>query len=71
MSDEQLQSTLSRIESKVDRLDEAMRGENGVNVRLAKIEQSESKRDKWLGIIGTASAAAIMAWLWSVLTGKG
>ena len=66
---EQCQNHFEGIHSKLDRLDEAVRGNGrpGITVRLDRLEQDARRQGKliWLivGAVVTASMSGIVAWI--------
>ncbi|MBI1371822.1 MAG: hypothetical protein GC159_24120 [Phycisphaera sp.] len=69
MSDESIQKELDGINRKLDRLDEAVRGNGkpGILIRLDRLEQIAKRQAKliWLivGAVVTAVASGAFAWV--------
>jgi hypothetical protein len=61
-----MSTQLDRIEEKVDKIDEFLRGPNGVNVRLAKVEQTS----KWQSFLARSFIGAAIIALVSGLAQK-
>ena len=66
---EQCQTHFEGIHAKLDRLDEAVRGNGrpGITVRLDRLEQDAKRQGKliWLilGAVVTAAASGVTAWI--------
>ena len=66
---EQCQGNFEAIHQKLDRLDEAVRGNGkpGIRLRLDRLEQDAERQGKliWLvlGAVVTASASGVVAWV--------
>jgi len=59
------------ISRKLDRLDEAVRGNGkpGIQLRLARLEAADAVRSRLLWIIATASATLAVGALWKLFGG--
>ena len=65
----QCQTQFESIHDKLDRLDEAIRGNGrpGITVRLDRLEQDAKRHVRWVWLIAgsavTALASAVVAWV--------
>jgi len=70
-----LDDQLTRIEKKIDRLDQLITGgdspNSGIIVRMDRIEQAEKRRNAWmLAAIGASTTAIVSAaWKWITTSG--
>ena len=64
-------SEFSALHAKLDRLDEAVRGNGkpGIQLRLARLEVADAVRSRLLWIIATASATLAVGALWKLFGG--
>ena len=62
---------LAELHAKLDRLDEAIRGNGkpGIQLRLDRLESAEAKRSKLLWIIASSTVALALNPLWKLIFG--